>query len=171
MQTELETKQSNFELACIYTFLRLQHLWALQQEIVFLIPNLCAASCFKPLFRLLEWLRRFSLKRQMTFQTTSARMCQTAVWNKRWNKLMIQGHAAVKSNMVSIRCTLRLHKRLRNGEPLFRTILCLLLQLFWCQSSAVHPAVLFSSAMQGCNFHFNFREEDVYWELLKLLRL
>lgn len=35
----------------------------------------------------------------------------------------------------------------------------------------VHPAVLLSSVMQGYNFHFNFREEGVYGELLELQQL
>lgn len=67
VQTELETKQSNFHLAWIYIY----HLWPLQLEIVWLCLNLQAlySAALKPLFRLLEWLRQFSVTCLIKFQT------------------------------------------------------------------------------------------------------
>lgn len=77
VQTELETKQSNFHLAWIYIY----HLWPLQLEIVWLCLNLQAlySAALKPLFRLLEWLRQFSVTCLIKFQTAAARMRRTAV--------------------------------------------------------------------------------------------
>lgn len=91
---------------------------------------------------------------------------------------MIQGHSCQIQNVLTSAGLHQVHTQaLQAFKKQWATILNnsldlgLLLQLFWCQSSTVHPAVSFSSVMQGCNFHFNFREEDVYWELLKLLQL